>query len=74
MIDDREVGLEGGSDDQERLALERAILGTSQHLMAVIDSERWGTAQDLARSLEDVRNRMEVTSQMIDRWLESHRP
>ena len=61
-----------GLDDQQSQALERAILGTSQQMTAVIDSDRWATRQGRADLLADVRKRMEATSDMIGEWLATH--
>jgi hypothetical protein len=61
-------------EDKLSQAVERALFGTSQHLSAVIDSNRWQTRQGRAEILTDVRKRMETTSYLIDEWLEANRP
>jgi len=60
-------------EDKLSQAVERALFGTSQHLSAVVDSNRWQTRRGRAELLTDVRQRMETTSHLIDKWLEANR-
>lgn len=59
--------------DEQSMALEKALFGTSQQLMAVIDSDGWGTVRGRAELLKDVRKRMEATSLLIENWLTANR-
>jgi len=58
-----------GLDDMQSQDLERAMFGTSQHGIAVVDSHRWGRRKGHAELLADVQKRLEATSQLWINWL-----
>jgi hypothetical protein len=63
----------GESEDLTAEELERVLLGTPQHLTAILDSDNWGSRQGKAGLLADVRQRMDATSRLIERWLKANR-
>jgi hypothetical protein len=51
--------------------LEQALMGTSQQIVNVIDSDGWSNEAGRNVLLADLRKRLDETSQLIAEWLDS---
>jgi hypothetical protein len=74
MADQDRSRIPGEFEDKQSQALVRAMFGTCQHLMAVINFNRRRTRRGRGELLTDVCKRLEATSLLIDEWLEANRP